>query len=78
MNAKRKIKLATNQDYLPTSRTPKINMSPEKGPFQKENSLPTIIFQGESLLVFGGGIYKHVPLKGKLYFDISKLVSLLR
>ena len=25
---------------------PKINMSPKKGPFQKETSLPTIIFEG--------------------------------
>ena len=25
---------------------PKINMSPERGPFYKENSLPTITFQG--------------------------------
>ena len=25
---------------------PKINMSPEKGPFQKEDNLPTSIFQG--------------------------------
>ena len=51
-------------------------MSPEKGPFQKENSLPTIIFQGESLLVFGGGIYKHVPLKEKLYFDVNFLAEM--
>ena len=31
----------------------KINMSPKKGPFQKENRLPTIIFSGDMLVFWG-------------------------
>ena len=59
-----------------------INISPKKGPFQKENSLPTIIVQGRTVsfmegntkasLSQGSGV-AEAPKIGSLYLEIVGL-----
>ena len=65
---------------LTTMYPPKINMSPEKGQFQKEDSLQTIHLSGHFLLVFRGKTYSEYcggsklgPLNNLLtYLHISR------
>ena len=49
----------------------KINMSPEKGPFEKENSLPTMIYSGDIWykLIFG-----EVPYWSQVYCNSNSFM----